>query len=148
VLGAGGAARAILHALKTNGVPEILIANRGADKARALASRFGVRAVEWNMIAGHMEDANLLVNTTPLGMKGQPPLEINLDALPAYATVYDIVYAPLKTPLLKDAAARGLKTVTGVGMLLHQAVPAFEAWTGARPTVDAALETLVLEKLS
>jgi shikimate dehydrogenase len=148
VLGAGGAARAILHALKTNGAPEILIANRSADKALALASQFGARAIDWTSIADHMKDANLLVNTTPLGMKGQPPLEINLDALPAHATVYDIVYAPLKTRLLKEAAERNLATVTGIGMLLHQAVPAFEAWTGARPVVDTALETLVLEKLT
>jgi shikimate dehydrogenase len=148
VLGAGGAARAILHALQTNGVPEILIANRTKEKADMLAARFGARVVAWNDVAAPMKDANVLVNATSLGMRGQPALGVNIDSLPAHACVCDIVYAPLKTRLLKDAKARGLTAVTGIGMLLHLAALAFEAWTGMRPAIDAALETLVLEKLA
>ncbi len=148
VLGAGGASRAVLHALKTGGVPDLVIANRSRDRADALAAHFGCRAVDWHDAVAAMRETRLLVNTTSLGMQGQPPLDLSLDALPPSATVCDIVYKPLMTPLLCAARDRGLATVTGIGMLLHQAVPAFEAWTGIRPAVDAALETLVLGQAS
>ena len=146
VLGAGGAARAVIHALKDRGVPDIVITNRSADKAALLADQFNVRTLPWQDRISCLPSLNLLVNTTALGMNGQPTLDLALDTLSPNATVYDIVYAPLMTDLLQAALARGNPIVTGLGMLLHQAVPAFEAWTGIRPTVDATLERLLLEK--
>jgi len=146
VLGAGGAARAVLVALIDAGVPDILLTNRTAERAEALAEEFGasVRAIAWTERESALAGAALLVNTTSLGMAGKPALELRLDALPDHAVVNDIVYAPLETPLLAAAKARGLPTVDGLGMLLHQGAPAFEAWFGLMPTVDDALRAHVL----
>ncbi|UWQ21987.1 shikimate dehydrogenase [Jannaschia sp. W003] len=142
VLGAGGAARGVVDALVEAGVPEVRIANRTRAKAEALAEAFPrCVAVGW---VPPVEGAGLLVNTTSLGMTGQPALEVPLDGLPADAVVCDIVYTPLETPLLKAARARGNPAVDGLGMLLHQAVPGFERWFGLRPEVDDALRRAVL----
>ncbi|MBS1302445.1 shikimate dehydrogenase [Loktanella sp. SALINAS62] len=147
VLGAGGAARAIIVALADAGVPQILLANRTRPKAEALRSEFGTRikVVDWVQANTALEDANLLVNTTSLGMIGQPELRLSLDYLSPSTVVTDIVYKPLRTPLLEHAAARGCVTVDGLGMLLHQGVPGFERWFGQRPEVDDALRQAVLE---
>ncbi|HXI86935.1 MAG TPA: shikimate dehydrogenase [Parvularculaceae bacterium] len=139
VLGAGGAARGIVLALTSLGVGEIVIANRTPARAEEIAGRLGARAVEWTDREGALADADILVNATSLGMKGAPPLEISIDALPDRAIVFDIVYAPLETALLKAARARGLKTIDGLSMLMHQAVPAYKTWLGARAEVDADL---------
>lgn len=153
VLGAGGAARAILYALLKEGVPKIILTNRTKERAEKLASDFNDRfsnrisVIEWCDIQSNMEDCSLLVNSTSLGMDGKPPLEINIDALAAKAVVYDIVYAPLETDLLKSAKARGLTPVDGLGMLLHQAVPGFEKWFGKRPEVTDELYQLVVADL-
>ncbi|MEM6934299.1 MAG: shikimate dehydrogenase, partial [Pseudomonadota bacterium] len=141
VLGAGGAARAVLHALKEAGAPEIRVSNRSRDKADGLAAEFGpvVTVVEWSERSSALSGSATLVNTTSLGMTGQPELEIALDPLPRSALVTDIVYNPLVTPLLAAASSRGNTTVDGLGMLLHQARPGFEAWFGIDPIVDDAL---------
>ncbi len=147
VLGAGGAARAVVVALLDAGVSELRLANRTAERATALAAAFDgrVRAVAWERRADALEGCGLLVNTTTLGMTGQPPLELGLDKLPGEAVVTDIVYSPLETALLARAKAKGHVTVDGLGMLLHQARPAFEAWFGVEPEVDQALRSFVLE---
>ncbi len=147
VLGAGGAARAVVVALLDAGVPELRIANRTAERAAVLAQEFGTRvsAVDWQRREAALEGCGLLVNTTTLGMIGHAPLEIELDALSADAVVTDIVYSPLETALLAQAKARGHIAVDGLGMLLHQARPGFEAWFGIRPEVDRALRRFVLE---
>lgn len=139
VLGAGGAARAVLAALVEAGCADIRLVNRTASRARALAKRFGpaVRPLAWADGAAALDGAAFLVNTTSLGMTGQPPLDLALDPLPPEAVVADIVYAPLRTPLLARAATRGNPTVDGLGMLIHQARPGFEAWFGVRPDADA-----------
>ncbi len=146
VLGAGGAARAVVAALADAGVPEIRLANRSRKRAEALAADFGpaVRPVDWDHRAAALAGCALLVNTTTLGMDGQPPLDIDLDALPTAAVVNDIVYVPLETALLRAARGRGHVAVDGIGMLLWQAVPAFEAWFGLRPEVTADLRDFVL----
>ena len=146
VLGAGGAARAIVAGLQNEGAPDILLANRTAERAEALASELGdpVRSAGWDDRAEALDGAALLVNTTSLGMEGQPPLDISLDALPVEAVVYDIVYVPLETPLLAAARARGNPAVDGLGMLLHQARPGFRDWFGTDPEVDEALRDHVL----
>ncbi|MFO6465106.1 shikimate dehydrogenase [Jannaschia sp. KMU-145] len=146
LLGAGGAARGILAGLLAAGLPEVLVANRTADKAVALADLFpgNVRAVPWDRAPDELGGIGLLANTTSLGMTGQPPLEFALDHLPPEAVVTDVVYAPLRTQLLDRAVARGHATVDGLGMLLHQAVPGFEAWFGVWPEVDDALRAAVL----
>jgi shikimate dehydrogenase len=145
VLGAGGAAMAILGALLDEGVAEITLANRTMERSQSLRDKFGsaVRPIAWQDRADGLIDSALLVNATALGMIGQPPLEIDLDRLPAHAAVADIVYAPLVTALLKRAKQRGLQTIDGLGMLLHQAVPGFALWFGKRPTVSKALYDLV-----
>ena len=145
VLGAGGAARAIVFGLIERGVRRIHVVNRSFDRATALQRRFGERVVPfgWDHRNGLLADAGLLVNTTTLGMAGQPPLEIDLSRLAPAAVVADIVYAPLVTPLLAAARARGLRTVDGLGMLMHQAVGAFARFFGVRPQVTQALRTLV-----
>ena len=147
VLGAGGAARAVVVALTDAGVPEVRIANRTRDKADALADDLGgpITAVDWQAREHALAGANLLVNTTSLGMAGHDPLEIDLSALPDGALVNDIVYQPLETDLLARARARGNRVVDGIGMLLHQAVPGFEAWFGVRPEVTEALRDFVLQ---
>lgn len=147
VLGSGGAARAVIVALLDAGVPELRLANRTRAKAEALAESFGgpIRVFDWGDWTRVLDGAGLLVNTTSLGMQGQPPLEIALDALPGAAVVNDIVYQPLETELLRMAAGRGNRVVDGLGMLLHQARPGFEAWFGVRPEVDEALRDFVLQ---
>ncbi len=146
LLGAGGAARAIAVALLDAGVPELRLANRTAARAAALASELGprVKRVDWADREAALAGAGLLVNSTTLGMTGQASLDLDLAALPRQATVYDIVYVPLETPLLAAARARGNATVDGLGMLLHQARPGFAAWFGQEPEVDAALRDFVL----
>jgi shikimate dehydrogenase len=145
VLGAGGGARAIVFGLIERGVRHIHVVNRSLDRAVAMQQRFGDRVVPcgWDQRQNALAGAGLLVNTTTLGMAGQPPLEIALAPLPAAAVVADIVYAPLVTPLLAAAGARGLRTVDGLGMLLHQAVGAFARFFGVRPQVTQGLRTLV-----
>ncbi len=146
VLGAGGAARAVIQALIDAGVPEIRLTNRTRDRAEALADAFGprVRVVDWDTRNDAVSGAGLIVNTTSLGMSGQPPLEIDLSGVAPGAVVTDIVYAPLVTPLLAAAEAAGLRTVDGLGMLLHQARPGFAAWFGIEPEVDDALRVAML----
>jgi shikimate dehydrogenase len=145
VLGAGGSARAIVFGLIVRGVARIYIANRSVERAMALRDQFG-KAIdprpfgEANQL---LSEAGLLVNTTTLGMSGQPPLALDLDRLPASATVADIVYSPLETALLAAARRRGLRAVGGLGMLLHQAVGGFERWFGIRPQVTDELRALV-----
>lgn len=145
VLGAGGAARAILVALAERGAKEIRLCNRSLDKAQALAAEFGapIRAVPWEQRADALEGCALLVNTTSLGMKGQDPLEISLDKLPRHALVSDIIYVPLETPLLAAARARGNVGVDGLGMLLNQARPAFQHWFGVMPELTPELRRMV-----
>ncbi len=139
VFGAGGAARAVLQALADAGVPEILLTNRTRARADHLKEEFGQRitVVDWVQAGNVVETAELVVNTTSLGMQGQPELRVPLDGLQPGAVVTDLVYAPLKTNLLKTAEEAGCTTVDGLGMLLHQAVPGFERWFGVRPEVDA-----------
>ena len=150
VLGAGGAARAILYTLLDAGAPEIRLANRTREKAQTLAERFGPRitVVDWDDRNAACDGAGLIVNTTSLGMTGKPALEISLDAAPLSAVVTDIVYAPLETAILARARARGLTAVDGLGMLLHQARPGFEAWFGTAPGVTAALRAHVLADIA
>ncbi|MDQ0511166.1 shikimate dehydrogenase [Ancylobacter amanitiformis] len=150
VLGAGGAARAVVHGLVTRGIDRVVVANRTLARAEALRTQFGPRvfAIDWRDLAGRLNGCRLLVNTTSLGMKGQPALDIDLSALSPDALVTDIVYVPLETPLLKAAKARGLATVDGLGMLLHQAVPGFERWFGVRPDVTAELRARLVADLA
>ncbi|MCJ2006484.1 shikimate dehydrogenase [Methylobacterium sp. E-041] len=149
VLGAGGAARAIVVGLAERGLARIVVANRTRERAEAVAALApGIAtAIAWDAIPEAMPEAGLLVNTTALGMAGQPPLGLDLGPLPARAAVADIVYVPLETPLLAAARARGLAAVDGLGMLLHQAVPGFEAWFGVRPAVTEALRAVVVADL-
>lgn len=146
VLGAGGASRAVATGLLDAGAPELRIVNRTLARAEALAGDLGgpATAIAWERRGAALAGAGLLANTTTLGMAGQPPLELDLGELPASALVTDIVYAPLVTPLLALAAARGNPTVDGLGMLLHQARPGFEAWFGVRPEVTPALRAFLL----
>ena len=146
VLGAGGAARAVIAALIEAGCPEIRLTNRTMERADALVEHFGgpVQAVAWDKRHDCVDGAGLLVNTTTLGMTGKPELDMDLDGLIEGAVVNDIVYVPLLTALLKSATARGFHAVDGLGMLLHQARPGFEAWFGVSPDVSAALRQHVL----
>ena len=146
VLGAGGASRAVVAALMDAGVPEIRLANRSRDRAEQLAADLGglIRVVDWSGSAAAQAGAGLLVNTTTLGMTGQSRLDLDLTELPLDALVNDIVYAPLETELLAAARSRGNPVVDGLGMLLYQAVPGFEAWFGVRPEVTPELRTFVL----
>ncbi len=143
ILGAGGAAVSVADALAAAGV-RVRIANRTHEKAAALAAIVGAEAVAWEDLPAAMEDTTLLVNATSLGMHGSAPLDLPLDPLPAAATVADLVYYPLETPLLRDARARKLVAVDGLGMLLYQATVGFERWFGIEPTVDDALRRAVL----
>jgi shikimate dehydrogenase len=146
VLGAGGAARAVVAALAEVGVPEIRIANRTRTRAEALRDAFGARVsvVDWTQAGNMLEGAGLVVNTTSLGMTGKPDLRVPLDALERGTIATDLVYTPLRTSFLIEAEARGCQIVDGLGMLLHQAVPGFERWFGKRPEVDAATRDAVL----
>ncbi len=146
VLGAGGAARAIVVALLDEGAPEIRLVNRTTRRAEEIAEAVGgpVKVLPWEARAEALKDAALLVNSTNLGQAGQAPLEIDLAHLPAFALVYDIVYVPLMTDLLKTAEARGNRIVDGIGMLLHQARPGFQAWFGPDPQVTPELRSFVL----
>ena len=148
VLGAGGAARAVLYALQQEGCPQVVLANRTLEKAKTLAGFFDmdIRVVDWADKNRQLEGAGLLVNTTSLGMSGQPPLDIDLAALPDTAVVNDIVYKPLMTDLLEKAKLRGCTVVTGIGMLLHQARPGFETWYGHTPEVSSALVKDITER--
>jgi shikimate dehydrogenase len=145
VLGAGGSSRAVLFGLLDRGIARVHLANRTVERAQALAKTFGSRVVpvEWSAIGDVLPRTTLLVNTTSLGMHGQPPLQLDLARLPESAVVADLVYVPLVTPLLGAAQARGLRTADGLGMLLHQAVRGFELWFGKRPQVTPELRTLV-----
>ena len=146
VLGAGGAARAVLASLLDVGVPEILLTNRTRERAEALKAGFGdkITIVDWVQAGNAMEGAKTVVNTTSLGMIGHPEMRVPLDALAPGMVVSDLVYAPLQTKLLRAATEAGATPVDGLGMLLHQAVPAFERWFGIRPEVDDALRAAVL----
>jgi shikimate dehydrogenase len=145
MLGAGGAARAVASALLERGVTRIYVANRSFERAKALQERFGsaIAPVQCSEASGLLAGCGLLVNTTSLGMTGQPPLEFNLTHLPATAVVADIVYAPLETRLLAAAKACGLRTADGLGMLLHQAIRGFSLWFGITPQVTPDLRALV-----
>jgi len=145
VLGAGGASRAVVFGLLDRGIKRVHLANRTMARAGALADQFGacVLPVAWDALGAVLPRAGLLVNTTSLGMKGQPPLELDVGQLPSHAVVADLVYVPLETPLLAAARAHGLKTADGLGMLLHQAVRGFELWFGRRPEVTVELRALV-----
>jgi shikimate dehydrogenase len=143
VLGAGGAARAIVFALVARGL-DVAVVNRTAARARDLAMHVTrASAHEWDELSGLLARADLLVNATSLGMNGKPPLEIDLAPLRRDAIVYEIVYVPLETLLLRDARSRGHRTVDGLGMLLHQAVPGFARWFGVTPTVTPELRALI-----
>jgi shikimate dehydrogenase len=146
LLGAGGAARAIGVALLDAGVAQLRLVNRTGARAMELAAALGnrVSVIDWQHRHRALEGAALLVNSTTLGMEGQEALDLDLAPLPDSAVVYDIVYAPLETPLLAAARARGLATVDGIGMLLHQARPGFAAWFGVEPEVTAELRDFVL----
>jgi shikimate dehydrogenase len=145
LLGAGGAARAIAGALLDAGLGKLVICNRSLERAHAVAGVFGenIIASPWDGAPSAMGDIDLLVNATALGMEGKPPLDLSLEALPRSAVVCDIVYVPLETPLLRQARGRGNRTVDGLGMLLHEACPAFEKWYGIRPEVTTALRRIV-----
>jgi shikimate dehydrogenase len=149
VLGAGGSARAIVWALLDRGFDRVVVANRTRAKAEALAETFGPRVVAADLAeaARHASAASVAVNTTSLGMKGEGGLPLDVSALPEHAVVCDIVYVPLVTPFLAAAAARGLATVDGLGMLLHQAAPGFARWFGVVPNVTAELRALVVADL-
>jgi shikimate dehydrogenase len=150
VLGAGGAARAVVGTLVDIGVPEIRVANRTDGRAAALAEEFGptIRPWPWARREHGLVGASVVVNTTQLGMTGAEPLDLSLDRLAPDGVVYDIVYAPLETPLLAEARIRGLHAVDGLGMLLHQARAGFTAWFGIEPMVDEALRQAVLGRVN
>lgn len=146
VLGAGGSARAVIASLLDAGVPEILLSNRTRVRAEKLKDDFGsrLRIFDWVQAGNMLDHAALVVNTTSLGMIGKGEMRVPLDGLRADTVVTDLVYAPLKTKLLEVAEAQGCVTVDGLGMLLHQAVPAFERWFGQRPEVDRATRAAAL----
>jgi shikimate dehydrogenase len=145
VLGAGGSSRAVVFGLIERGVANIHVVNRNVERAQALRQRFGaaVQPARWDQTAALLGEAGLLVNSTSLGMKGQPPLALDVGLLPARAVVADLVYVPLATPLLAAARGRGLVTADGLGMLLHQAVRGFSLWFGVVPTVTPELRALI-----
>lgn len=148
ILGAGGAAKACIYGLLQEGVPKIHLLNRTREKADELAQMDDrIKVYDWDARDDVLAECDLLVNTTSLGMKKQDQLDIDLFALPQEAVVYDIVYVPLYTDLLCDADARGNKVVTGLGMLLQQARPAFEAWFGILPEIDKKLEKEILPEV-
>jgi shikimate dehydrogenase len=145
VLGAGGAARAVVYGLIARGIEHIVVVNRTFSRAEMLRERFGqhVRPSRWDDRNAALTDAALVVNTTTLGMERQPQLGVDVGRLPGHAVVADLVYVPLVTPLLQAAGARGLRTADGLGMLLHQAVRGFALWFGKKPAVTAELRALI-----
>jgi shikimate dehydrogenase len=145
VLGAGGAARAVVYALLQRRMADIAIVNRSRERAAALRQQLGanLRILPWDERNAALAEAGLLVNTTTLGMHGQLPLEIAIDRLPKTAIVNDLVYVPLLTPLLKAATAQKLRTADGLGMLMHQAVRGFTLWFGQKPEVTVELRALL-----
>lgn len=149
VLGAGGAARAVCKALADEGFNQVVITNRTLGKAETLADHFGsaFNAQPWDKRAELLQNTDLLVNTTSLGLEKNPPLEINLEHLPKETVVNDIIYRPFMTPLLKEAKARGNIIVDGLGMLIYQAIPGFEAWFGKKPEVTPELKQYLLDGL-
>jgi shikimate dehydrogenase len=150
VLGAGGAARAIVYALISRGFGPVHVVNRTPQRPKQLAALLGdqVKPAAWSDVPALLRSARVLVNTTTLGMAGQPPLRVDLAPLSKDAVVNDIVYVPMETQLLADARARSLRTAAGLGMLLHQAVPGFERWFGKRPTVTAELRAAVQKSIA
>jgi shikimate dehydrogenase len=152
VLGAGGASRAVLYGLAQEGAASITVSNRTFSKAKDLCTEFlsktcAMNPVEWQELDTAIEGVDLLINATSLGMQGEPPLNISLESLPTTALVTDLVYAPLQTALLKEAARRGNPTLDGLGMLLHQARPGFESWFGTAPEVTPELRSIVVQDL-
>jgi len=149
VLGAGGASRSIIQALRDRGIKEIHLVNRTVERAKELADRFGpsVNAHSMAALSEVMRGAGLFVNTTSLGMDGEDAPEIDFSPLLSDAVVTDIVYVPLKTPFLIQAERQGFAVIDGLGMLLHQAVPGFEKWFGHRPKVDEKLRALIIEDM-
>jgi len=141
VIGAGGAARAVVASLLDAGVPELRLTNRTRNRADALQEEFGSRVIvyDWVSAGNALDGAATVVNASSLGMEGKPAFRVPLDGLSKSAVVTDLVYTPLRTPLLEGAEMAGCRTVDGLGMLLHQAVPAFERWFGHRPEVDEGL---------
>lgn len=144
ILGAGGAAKAVHYALKQAGAKRVSISNRSRERCEA----FDAEIIDWEKKDAALEDVTLLINTTSLGMRHQPPLDLSLAALPNEALVTDIVYQPLMTDLLLQAKQRGNITVTGIGMLIYQAVPGFEAWFGQKPEVSPECFALLHGALS
>ena len=146
VIGAGGAARAVVASLLDAGVQELRITNRTRIRSEQIKAEFGARIVvyDWAQAGNMLDGATTVVNATALGMEGKQPLRVPLDALSPEALVTDLVYTPLQTPFLQEAAARGCRTVDGLGMLLHQAAPGFERWFGRRPEVDEAARAAAL----
>lgn len=149
ILGAGGASRAVIQAVRDRRVNEIHVVNRTVSRAEELADRFGkkIHAHGLPALAEVMAGAGLFVNTTSLGMDGQESAIIDFSSMKVGALVTDIVYVPLETPILKQAGEQGYATADGLGMLLHQAVPGFEKWFGHRPVVDAALRQLIIQDI-
>lgn len=149
VLGAGGASRAVIQAVRDRGIKEIHVVNRTPARAQELADRFGdaVHAHAPGALSEVMTGAGLFINTTSLGMDGEPSAEIDFSMMAKNAVVTDIVYVPLKTPLLRQAEAQGFAIVDGLGMLLHQAVPGFERWFGRRPVVDDTLRQIIISDM-
>ena len=145
VIGAGGGARAVLYGLMERGARDIRLVNRTLARSQSLAAEFGgpIEVVPWEARRDALAGAAMLVNATSQGMVGQPPLDLALDKLPTSALVNDIIYIPRETPLLAAARARGNRTVTGLGMLLHQGVPAWKAWFGIEPRVTAELRAAI-----
>ncbi|MEG9860939.1 MAG: shikimate dehydrogenase [Parvularculales bacterium] len=153
IIGAGGAARAVIGALADSGVSFFSVVNRTLSKGQAIMDDLGVAGDvlsfgDKERLSSCLTNASLLVNTSTLGMTGAPPLEFDIAMLPREAVVCDVVYTPLETPLLQAAAARGLRVVDGLGMLLHQAVPGFEAWFGVHPEVTEELRRHIIDRLS
>ena len=146
VIGAGGAARAVVASLLESGVTELRIANRTRIRAEQIKAEFGAKVVvyDWAQAGNMLEGAMTVVNATSMGMEGKPPLRVPLDALAPGTLVTDLVYTPLMTPFLLEAQSRGCEIVDGLGMLLHQGAPGFERWFGQRPEVDDALRQAVL----
>lgn len=149
VLGAGGAAKAVVASLLDRGLDQVFVANRTQKKAKALKEKIGgsIYVINWDERSKILKDVALIINTTSLGMIGQPPLNIDLNLLPKKAIVYDIVYSPMLTPLLKSGQKRSHKIVGGIGMLLHQARPGFQKWFGRDPKVTETLKNHVILEL-